>query len=200
MHDPNRLRRETRRKRNALSAREQALHSAAFAARFRELGLMLRTQRIAAYLANNGELDPVSLFDDIRRRKKQLYLPVLRPHPQKKLWFIRYREADPLAANRFGIPEPPVTHHDIRLPWALDLILVPLVAFDARCNRLGMGGGFYDRTLNYLRFRKHWRSPILVGVAHECQRVPELPPRPWDVPLDMVITEQTVYRRRRTEP
>jgi 5-formyltetrahydrofolate cyclo-ligase len=60
---------------------------------------------------------------------------------------------------------------------------------------MGMGGGFYDRTLAYLRDRRHWRRPLLVGVAHECKRVEHLEPAPWDVPLDLVVTEARVYRR-----
>ena len=70
-----------------------------------------------------------------------------------------------------------------------------LVGFDARCNRLGMGGGYYDRTLAYLRHRVHWRRPLLVGVAHECQRVERLEANPWDVPLDLVVTERRIYAR-----
>jgi 5-formyltetrahydrofolate cyclo-ligase len=81
------------------------------------------------------------------------------------------------------------------LAWTLDLMLVPLVGFDGACNRIGMGGGFYDRTLAYLRRRRHWRRPRLIGIAHECQRVDRIDPRPWDIPLDAVVTEQGVYRR-----
>jgi len=101
-----------------------------------------------------------------------------------------------LLPNRFGIPEPPLKHRHIRMPWGLELILLPLVAFDSDCNRLGMGGGFYDRTLAYLRHRCCWRRPRLIGVAHECQRVEGLPVNEWDVALDAVITERRVYRRR----
>jgi 5-formyltetrahydrofolate cyclo-ligase len=72
-------------------------------------------------------------------------------------------------------------------------LLLPLVGFDETGNRLGMGGGYYDRTLSYLRQRKHWRRPRLVGIAHECQKVDALAPSPWDVPLDMIVTEERVY-------
>jgi 5-formyltetrahydrofolate cyclo-ligase len=118
---------------------------------------------------------------------------VLRAHPRQKLWFIEHREGERLTRNRFGIPEPALRHRRIALPWALDLILVPLVGFDVQCRRLGMGGGFYDRTLAYLRQRRYWRRPRLVGLAHECQRVERLDSRPWDVPLDMVVTEERIY-------
>ena len=195
MQEPAEVRRVSRRKRRTLSPAQQRHHSLGFAALARKQGLFLRSQRIAAYIGMNGELDPSPLFDVVHTYGKQLYLPVLRPHPQLKLWFIRHPPQGPLVPNRFGIPEPPLKHRRICLPWALDLVLVPLVAFDAHCNRLGMGGGYYDRTLSFLRHRCVWRRPRLIGVGHECQRADRLPTRDWDVPLDMVITERRVYRR-----
>lgn len=187
------LRRELRRRRRNLDAAEQAAHSRDCAALCSTLALFRRSRNIAVYLAADGELDLSILLADAEH--KRWYLPVLRPRPYIKLWFALYRPGQHLVENRFHIPEPPLKHRLTRPPWSLDLILMPLVGFDARCNRLGMGGGFYDRTLAYLRHRKHWHKPLLVGVAHECQRVAELPVREWDVPLDYVITESRVYRR-----
>jgi 5-formyltetrahydrofolate cyclo-ligase len=74
------------------------------------------------------------------------------------------------------------------------------VGFDGECNRLGMGGGFYDRTLAYLRQRTHWRRPRLIGIAHACQRLDRIDPRPWDIPLDGVATEERIYWRRGRRP
>jgi 5-formyltetrahydrofolate cyclo-ligase len=74
------------------------------------------------------------------------------------------------------------------------------VGFDVECNRLGMGGGFYDRTLSYLRQRTHWRRPRLIGIAHACQRLDRIDPRPWDIPLDGVATEERIYWRRGRRP
>lgn len=155
--------------------------------------VFLRARRLGAYLAADGELDPAPLLELARQRHKECHLPVLRPHPRRKLWFVRHRPGEPLTLNRFQIPEPSLRQARIRLAWALDLLLLPLVGFDADCNRLGMGGGFYDQTLAYLRDRQHWRRPLLVGLAHECQRVERLAVRPWDIPLDMVVTEARVY-------
>jgi 5-formyltetrahydrofolate cyclo-ligase len=157
-------------------------------------GLLWRARHVAAYVAADGELDLSHLFRRLDHRGRQLFLPVLRPHPRLKLWFVRHRAGEPMIRNRFGIPEPSLSHRHIRLPWALDLILLPLVGFDAECHRLGMGGGFYDRTLAYLRHRRVWHRPLLVGVAHECQRLRDIWQRPWDVPLNAVITEQGIYR------
>ncbi len=188
---PVQLRRQCRRYRRGLSPEHQQAHRQAFAGLSAQQFFFLKARHIATYIAADGELDPSGLLTSALA--KQWYLPVLRPKPHIKLWFARYRPGQDMRNNRFGIPEPPLKHRYIRPPWALDLILMPLVGFDADCNRLGMGGGYYDRTLAYLRHRTHWRKPVLVGVAHECQRLDALPVRDWDIPLDYVITEAGVY-------
>ncbi len=153
-------------------------------------------RRIAAFWPADGELDPHPLLAAAQRGGgASILLPVLRPGQQRRLWFVRYAPGDTLTANRLGIPEPRRGRQGPHQTWALDLILVPLVGFDAHCNRLGMGGGYYDRTLAFLRQRRHWLRPRLIGIAHECQRVTRLALRPWDVPLDAVATERRIYRR-----
>jgi 5-formyltetrahydrofolate cyclo-ligase len=107
--------------------------------------------------------------------------------------FIEHRKGEPLINNQFSIPEPSIRLRQPTKPWALDLVIMPLVAFDADCNRLGMGGGYYDRTFAYLNKRRFWRKPILIGVAHECQRVANLESEVWDIPLDAVVTEEKIY-------
>lgn len=122
---------------------------------------------------------------------RQTWLPVLRP--DGRLAFRRLTAGTPLRANRLGLLEP-VGSGAIAVPLAaLDLVLMPLVGFDAAGRRLGMGGGFYDRTL---AGRGRFRRPALVGLAHECQRVAQLPAQPWDVPLDAVITGRALWRFR----
>jgi 5-formyltetrahydrofolate cyclo-ligase len=188
------LRRDLRARRRALSAAEQHRHGEALARRLGRDPLFLRAGRIGCYWSNDGELDPGPLVRLARACGKRVYLPVLRAHPYRKLWFVEFREGYPLTRNVFGIPEPAMRNRRIRLPWALDLLLVPLVGFDAAGNRIGMGGGFYDRTLAYRRARRHWLRPRLIGLAHECQRVERLEPRPWDVPLDAIATEAGIWR------
>ena len=188
------LRSELRALRRGLLPRVQRQHAADAARLLGKDFVFLRARSLAAYLATDGEIDPAPLLELALKRHKEFHLPVLRPHPRRKLWFIRYRPDEPLTPNRFHIPEPSLRQARIRLPWALDLLLLPLVGFDAECNRLGMGGGFYDQTLAYLNSRQHWRRPLLVGLAHECQRVERLAARPWDIPLDMVVTEARIYR------
>jgi len=189
------LRRRLRAVRAALGPAAQRRHAFALARSLGKQTAFLRASCVGAYWSINGEIDPFPLLRLAYTRHKRCFLPVHQPHQHRRLWFLEYRLGDPLADNRFGIPEPHLRNRRIRLPWALDLLLVPLVGFDARCNRLGMGGGYYDRTLAYLRRRRHWHRPRLIGIAHECQRVEALTPNPWDVPLDMIATETRIYSR-----
>ena len=186
------LRRNMRARRRALSAKEQKVRSEAMAERLAGSPLFLRSKRIAAYLCADGEIDPFPLLSYAQSLGKRCYLPVLRAHPQRTLWFCEYRPGDRLFLNRFGIAEPSVRRRPPVSPWGLDLVLLPLVAFDDEGNRLGMGGGYYDRTFAYLRHREYWRSPYLIGVAHEFQRVDRLQKQSWDIPLQGVVTEASL--------
>eukprot|EP01030_Chromulinospumella_sphaerica_P026812 gene26812-27037_t len=107
--------------------------------------------------------------------------------------FQRVRPREKLAPNRFGILEPQVNIGRQRKVWALDLVLLPLVGFDDAGGRLGMGGGFYDRSLAYLARRSSWRKPTLLGLAHECQKVKRLAQASWDVPLNGTVTDKKWY-------
>ena len=180
------LRRQLRRLRRALSTSQRTQAAQRLARRLTGVSLFRSRQRIAFYLPNDGELDLRPLLARADRWGKRCFLPVIRP--SQRLWFAAYRPGKPLQKNSLGIPEP------IRSQRVgaknLDLILMPLVAFDDQGNRLGMGGGYYDRTLAYLHQRRSWRRPRLVGIAYEFQRVDALDARPWDVPLDGVMTDQ----------
>lgn len=187
------LRRSMRAKRRALPAREQRSHSLGMASLLAKSPLFLRSRRIAAYLSVDGEMNPSPLITMAQAMGKRCFLPVLRSHPQQTMWFCEYRKGDPLWINRFGIAEPSVRRRPPVPPWGLDLILMPLVAFDASGNRLGMGGGYYDRTLAYLHRRETWHSPCLIGLAHEMQKVDHLQVQAWDIPLQAVVTESALY-------
>lgn len=151
------------------------------------------SRRIACYLPNDGEIDPRSLIAEIWNRKRECYLPCLSRVGNDRLGFAHFTPDTPLVHNRFGIPEPDVSPSRWLRAAQLDLILMPLVGFDLHGNRLGMGGGFYDRSLNFLRYRQHWRKPRLIGLAHDFQRVDKLKAQPWDIPLDWVVTDRAIY-------
>lgn len=141
-------------------------------------------RRVALFLSFDGELDTRPLIRHLWRQGKEVYLPVLHPFCCGHLLFLRYEPDTPLVNNRFNILEPCL---DVRrvLPCAqLDVMFTPLVAFDAQGRRLGMGGGFYDRTL------QRWRQngPYPIGLAHDCQQVEAIPSEAWDIPLPAIVT------------
>lgn len=190
MHNPKEIRRIIRTRRQTLSRQQQIKHSSAAAAHFIRDITLVRHARIALYLAADGELDPHPLAERLRRLNKKLYLPVLRPGRHKALWFSEHHPADFLKTNRFGIAEPDIRHRKPIPAWGLDLIIMPLVAFAHDGTRMGMGGGYYDRTLAYQLTHRRWTRPTLIGYAHDFQRMETLPRHPWDVPLHGVITER----------
>lgn len=187
------IRRRIRQQRRQLTPRDQQRHGEALARRLVGLPLFQRSRHIAFYLANDGELDLAPLLERSLAMGKRCYLPVLGPAFHNRLWFAPFDPDSCLVLNTFGIPEPVCNWRQARRPWGLDLILTPLVAFDEQGNRLGMGGGFYDRTLAYLTRRQHWHKPHLLGVAHELQKVEALPHAAWDIPLQGVATEAGHY-------
>ncbi|MFP4155756.1 MAG: 5-formyltetrahydrofolate cyclo-ligase [Halothiobacillaceae bacterium] len=152
-------------------------------------------RHVALYLPNDGEADLTPLARITRNIHagggKRLYLPCLRA--DRSLTFRRWVPGTPLRRNRHGIGEPVGALP--RPVGKLDLILMPLVGFDEAGNRLGMGGGFYDRSL--AGFARKRGAPWLVGVAFELQRHPALPREPWDVPLDLILTERGLQKPRR---
>ena len=187
------LRRILRARRNALSSEDQRLAAAQLASHLAGTRLFMVSRRIACYLPNDGEIDTNPVIARLWRMRKTCYLPVLSPLAHDRLWFAPAKPGMELAPNRFGIPEPVVKARDLVRAQELDLILMPLVGFDDRGNRLGMGGGFYDRSLEFLRHRACWRKPHVLGLAYDFQRVNGLAPDAWDIPLQGVVTDRAVY-------
>lgn len=184
--DRSELRRHMRRQRRALDAharREAALRASRTLLR---TPFLRSASHIGCYFANDGEIDLAPFMQRACEMGKFVYVPVI--DDAGMLRFTRYRPGDALCANRFGIPEP--RERTLIPPRLLDVILAPLVAFDDDGNRLGMGGGYYDRSFSFLRHRRHWLRPRLIGAAYEFQRVARLPAQPWDVPLHGVVTER----------
>lgn len=147
---------------------------------------------IAGYFANNGEVDPLPISEKLLAQQKSYYLPTLDPNQTNHLVFVYYRPGDALILNRYKIPEPYVLEHNICPPQSLDIVLMPLVAFDKQGGRLGMGGGYYDRTFAFTK-QSVVHKPLLIGLAYEFQCVDQLDCEEWDVPLDRVVTEEGVY-------
>jgi 5-formyltetrahydrofolate cyclo-ligase len=189
----NDLRRRLRAQRQALTPSEQTHAAQALAARLAATRQFRVSRRVALYLPNDGEIDPQGILKRLWQAHKTCYLPILSRLRHDRLWFAPITPDTPLAFNRFGIPEPQVPARSWRRAQDLDLILMPLVAFDASGNRLGMGGGFYDKSLAFLRHRVRWHKPHLLGLAHDFQRVARLNACAWDVPLEGVATDRALY-------
>jgi 5-formyltetrahydrofolate cyclo-ligase len=187
------LRRAARSRRAALTDAERAAGAAAV----RDLLLAdprcRRATRLAAYLAVGSELDLRPTIAAFAARC-ELYLPRLRP-VGRRMAFARYSPGDPLVANRHRIPEPAGTA-PTTAPRFLDVVLVPLVAFDGLGNRLGSGAGYYDATLASRNAPGGASRPALYGIGFACQRASGIPARSWDVPLDAVVTELGIERFR----
>ncbi|AIS19033.1 5-formyltetrahydrofolate cyclo-ligase [Pseudomonas rhizosphaerae] len=187
------LRRQLRAARRALTPAQQRQAAQCLYRQLAQHPLFRRARHIALYLPNDGEIDPRPLLREAQRRGKRTYLPVLSDWPRTKMVFQQVRRGEKLRPNRFGIPEPRIKRARQRTIWALDLILLPLVGFDDEGGRLGMGGGFYDRSLAYRPRRTAWHAPVLVGLAHECQKVERLAQASWDVPLQGTVTDRGWY-------
>ncbi len=180
------IRRQMRQRRAALSPQQQRLARQQLLQRLSGTAFFCRADSLAAYVANDGEINPAALLDTALSRGKRCYLPVLAPF--NRLWFYRYRPGQRLACNRYGITEPRKSGRP-RKPWSLNLVLVPLVAFDRRGNRLGMGGGYYDRTFK----QRSLPGPRLLGLAHSCQELNALNEENWDIAMAGIATERELF-------
>jgi 5-formyltetrahydrofolate cyclo-ligase len=183
-------RQHLRSQRRALSPDERRRGADSLCSQLFRQPLFRNSRRIGVYLPADGEINTARIISRAWSLGKQVYLPVLVPFLDNRLWFARYTPHSRLVRNRFGIAEPDAVHRQRIRASALDLVLTPLVGFDGKGNRLGMGGGYYDRSFAFLRRRTAWHKPRLVGLAYAFQQLPSLPAQPWDVPLTAVVTDR----------
>jgi len=139
---------------------------------------------VGCYLPMHDEVDTREIIESAWRANKRIFVPVLRN--QAQMVFCEILEDTELVKNNFGVWEP--TRGFLISPRLLDLVVTPTVAFDRNAHRIGMGGGYYDRAFAFLRHRKHWIHPKLLGVAFQCQEVEEITPNPWDIRLYRVLS------------
>lgn len=180
------LRQHIRSLRRSLSAAQQQQASLDLVQQLLCRPELQQALHIALYLTNDGELDTTPLIQALWQQGKTLYLPLLHPVVPGYLVFQLYSPDTELKPNQFGIGEPELNCSLLCPVDQLDLIFTPLVAFDAQGQRLGMGGGFYDRTLSQLK--SDAKKPALIGLAHDCQQVETVPTEAWDIPLPMICT------------
>ena len=147
----------------------------------------LTDARVAGYWACGGELPLNLVIPPLRSRGQQFLLPLLQA--DRQLRFAPWAPGDPVQPNHYGIPEP-VAPAEWFAPFQLDLVLLPLLAFDRRGHRLGSGGGYYDRSFAFLKDQARPTEPLLVGIAYDFQETDVIAAEPWDVPLDYIATDR----------
>ena len=179
------LRTDARNARRSITPSDRSRASTRIANRFLNSRYFFRSNTIGCYVSTPDEVDTSEIIERAWRAKKRVFLPVTASNGQ--MFFRETRPATGLAKNEFGLWEP-VSGQRIDAS-RLDVVVTPLVAFDDQGNRIGMGGGYFDRTFAFLAKRNCWLHPKLIGVAFECQRVPKIPRNPWDIPVFRVFTE-----------
>ncbi len=188
--DRQQIRQSIRQARKALTPSQQQQAAADLVTQFRTLPELANCQHIAVYLHNDGEIATTPLIEALWQLGKTLYLPVLHPVVPGFLVFQRYQADTPMVLNQFKILEPALACQQI-IPIAnLEMILTPLVAFDSAGQRIGMGGGYYDRTFA----NQASAQQRMIGLAHNLQFVDAIPAEAWDVPLPKVVTPRAVHR------
>jgi 5-formyltetrahydrofolate cyclo-ligase len=185
------LRTHLKQQRAALSPWQ--LHQAAqrFAQRLKSHPRLKSAKTIALYWPVRGEAD-IRLIKSVLKPHQQVYLPILASHPPQTLRWVHWKPSTRFKYNRFNIPEPLPTDRLLTSPQ-LDCVLVPLVAFTLTGQRLGMGGGFYDRSFALLNRQPRPLKPYLIGVGYNFQQVPKLPKTSWDIDMNSIATETQIY-------
>jgi 5-formyltetrahydrofolate cyclo-ligase len=191
------LRKQLRAKRRALSPADHETRSRLAAKALRQLRAFRAGKRIALYLPFDGEAHTAALIDAARRRGLRVFVPVIVDRRHSRIRF--YPLDGRLERGTFGIAVPRRATRPVAARW-LDLIVIPLVGVDRVGRRLGMGGGFYDRALEFRRRRRRWRGPHLAGLAFECQRTDMGFAEAWDVNLDSLATESGLQHYRKGAP
>jgi 5-formyltetrahydrofolate cyclo-ligase len=189
------LRTQLRETRRSLPAAQRIAAADALAQRLLALPMLTQTDPstagyAAGYWAMDGEIG-LHAFQ-LRLPKGWIYcLPIL--HPDDTLRFAPWRPGDPLVTNRYGIPEPDISPDAALHADAMTLVLLPLVGFDAHCHRLGMGGGWYDRSFAFRNSQP--APPWLVGVGFAAQQTDAITHEQWDIRMDAICCENATYFR-----
>ena len=191
-HDPIRqqIRQQMRAMRLALSDEVQTRAANHIREKFTALPVFDGSTNIALYLPMKGEISTLPIIESCWAHGKSVYLPLVHPFTRGHLLFQRYMPETPLDIHDYGMQEPKLDVREILPLHQLDVICTPLVAFDQKGQRLGMGGGFYDRTLACI---PRGSKIQVLGLAHDCQGMTRLPSASWDVPLPFILTPTKLW-------
>ena len=188
-NDQQSQRQACRQARNSLSKHQQAHHSKLATQRFLETDFFLKANKIAVFLSRDGELSTQELIQLLWQYNKKVYLPVILKN--NRMQFAAYQPNTKLTLSKFKTLEPSTP--DFINTEALDLIIMPLTCFDKKGNRIGMGGGYYDKTLAF-KANSMTTNPKLLGWAHQCQQITSIQSCDWDIPLNALMTEEYLYQ------
>jgi len=194
MNSKETLRKLLRKKRISLTHIQQQKKSQKIINHVLKSEVFKTAKNIAYYHAVRGEADPANL--NIGHKQQQFYLPIVvsaSKNKQQGLVFSPASLTSQYQLNQFNIPEPICEPSELIQVYELDLLIMPLLGFDRSGNRLGMGGGFYDRSLAYKQQRPEKR-PVLMGFAYDFQEVESLLAEPWDIGLDWIAMESDLFR------
>lgn len=188
-HSRQQVRQQIRERRQQLTTQQQAQASQDLLQQFCHYPAVKNAQHIALYLHNDGELSTEQIITWCWQQNKQVYIPILHPFSDHQLLFTRLTPDTALVKNKYNISEPKLDVTQVIPYLNLDLVCSPLVAFDLAGNRLGMGGGYYDRTFaHHDKVNLGGHIPHILGLAHDCQQYDNLPLAPWDKPLQAILT------------
>ncbi|MDD7804475.1 MAG: 5-formyltetrahydrofolate cyclo-ligase [Endozoicomonas sp. (ex Botrylloides leachii)] len=190
--DKETLRQQLRLRRTSLTLTQQQQAQKQLAAIVCTLPAFNNSHHIALYIANDGEINPADIALEARRQNKVCYLPVIDKPNKMDMFFLPFELNTTMRNNQYGIPEPILTDSPVCQAKDLDLILVPLTGFDLQGRRMGMGGGYYDRALAFKR-SSDTKKTVVIGLAHECQKVKTLPVSDWDISLDGIASDLKFY-------
>ena len=177
-------------KRKSIPARQREQYARQAWGHLQHWRRLSQFQSVACYLPAGGEFPTRFLIQGLRLLRKEIFLPIVQSNNKiRHLTFQRYHPQTPMRRNRFGIAEPIPNPREQIPPPQLDLVIMPLTGFDNNGNRIGMGGGYYDRTFEFLLKHNQSLQPFLLGLGFQIQQCDELDARPWDIPLDGVLME-----------
>lgn len=180
------IRKEMRQRRLALSPETHQLTSQKICNALMARPEYKSANVIATYLPCQNEVDSKTLIDAAWAAHKTICLPVITDYQKKKMMFYTHTAKAPLIDNQYQILEPDTKQQTPLDSTDIDLLITPLIAFDQEGNRLGQGGGYYDRFLSqYLNAKQ---KPIIAGIAYDFQEISNIPVDPWDIPLDFIIS------------
>lgn len=184
------LRQQLKQARMQLDSQQRWRFSATIAEKVACHPAIVKAKNIACYVAFAGEVSTTAIIDGVWQAGKSCFLPCTTDHHQ--LQFFAYQADSQLQKNTFGFQEPRPLSQSIAVTQ-LQAVIVPLVGFNQQCYRLGMGAGHYDRSFAFRQSNQ--QPPYLLGIAFDCQKTNDMIVNDWDVPLDAIITQTTIYER-----